>query len=202
MRVWHAGQAMTRSRAASSSRRAAGRLRLGGKAGRRLAGGVEQGVAPDERDEGEVAVQARPGPRLVVAQPELLLAILVEPLDRPALVGQAELLIERSVIKLPGDVPCRLALLAGQRALAEQPAERAGRVAMRPVDAQAAGLPLAALLLGIEDGDRRPLVGGHGRRPRLGGVQRSHLARVGTGPWAFPPRPLGQRAGRRPGDLL
>ena len=32
-RVWQAGQAMTRSKAASRSRRAAGRLRLGGKAG-------------------------------------------------------------------------------------------------------------------------------------------------------------------------
>src|SRR3712207_1543091 len=179
---------MTRSRAASSSRRAAGRLRLGGKAGRRLAGGVEEGVAPDERDEGEVAVQARPGPPLVVAQPELLLAILVEPLDRPALVGQAELPSERSVIEPPGKLPFRPALPAGPRALAEQPAERAGRVAMRPVGAQGAGLRRAALRLGIEDGARRPLVGGHGRRQRLGGVQRSHLAGMGTGPWASPPR--------------
>ena len=31
-----------------------------------------------------MAVQARPGPSLVVAQPELLFAILMEAFDRPA----------------------------------------------------------------------------------------------------------------------
>src|SRR4051812_19410958 len=74
MRVWQVGQAMTRSKAASRLRRAAGRLRLGGKAGHGVIGGVEEGVAPDEGDQGQMAVQARPGPALVVAEPELLFA--------------------------------------------------------------------------------------------------------------------------------
>src|SRR5437016_5030384 len=113
MRVQHAGQMTVSTSAARSSRRAAGRLRLGGKAGRGVPGGVEQSVAPDEADQGQVAVQARPGPSLVIAQPELLLAILMEALHRPALVGQAELLGHRTGIKLPGEVPLRLAVRSG-----------------------------------------------------------------------------------------
>jgi len=40
--------------------------------------------------------------------PELLFAILMESLDGPALVGQAELLGERAVVQAPGEVPLRL----------------------------------------------------------------------------------------------
>src|SRR6476661_262786 len=105
MRAWQAGQATESTRAASRSRRAAGTLRLGGKAGRGLTGGVEEGVAPDEGDEGEVAVQARPGPSLVAAKAELLFAILMEAFDGPALVSQSELVIERAVVERPGEVP-------------------------------------------------------------------------------------------------
>ena len=86
MRVWQAGQVMDSSKAARRVRRAAGRLRLGGKAGCCLAGGVEEGVGPDEGDQGEVAMQARPGAALVVAEPEFLLAVLVEPLNQPSIL--------------------------------------------------------------------------------------------------------------------
>src|SRR2546426_18092 len=39
-------------------------------------------------------MEARPGPPLVVAEPEFLLAVLVEAFDRPTLVRQSELVIE------------------------------------------------------------------------------------------------------------
>src|SRR6266542_3801592 len=98
MRTWQAGQAMTRSRAA-------GRLRLGGKAGHGRTGGVEEGVAPDEGDQGKVAMEARPGPALVVAKPQLLFAVLVEAFDGPALVRQSELVGDGAVVERPGEVP-------------------------------------------------------------------------------------------------
>ena len=123
MRAWQAGQATESTRAASRSRRAAGTLRLGGKAGRCLTGGVEENVAPDEGDQGQVAVQARPGASLVVAQPEFLLAVLMEPLDGPALVRQSELVVERSVVQGPGEVPLRVAVLTRKGTLADEPAE-------------------------------------------------------------------------------
>src|SRR6266852_3923113 len=47
----------------------------------------------------------------------------MEALDRPALMGQAQLLGQRAVIQRPGEVPLGLAVLAGQGPLAEQPAE-------------------------------------------------------------------------------
>src|SRR5215212_12057053 len=174
MRAWQVGQAMTRSRAARRSRRAAGTLRVGGKAGPCLAGGVEERVAPDEGDQGQMAMEPRPGPSLVVAEPEFLLAVLMEPLDRPALMGQAELLVEWAVVQGPGEVPFRFAVLTGKRTLADEPPERAGRVAVAAMHAQAAGLPLAPLLR-IEDGHRGPLVLGHAGRQRFRGVQRRYL---------------------------
>ena len=84
--MWQVGQGTDSRKAARSVRRAAGRLRLGGKAGRGALGGVEEGVAPDEGDQGEVAVQARPGPSLVVAEAERLLAVLMEPFNQPSIV--------------------------------------------------------------------------------------------------------------------
>ena len=127
--AWQVGQVTESTSAASRVRRAAGTLREGGKAGGGLTGGVEQSVAPDEGDEGEVAMEARPGPTLVVAEAELLLAILMKPLDGPALVGQSELIVDRSVIQRPGEVPFGLTVLTRQGALADQPAERTRRVA-------------------------------------------------------------------------
>src|SRR5215216_5036417 len=140
MRVWQAGHEMTRSRAASRSRRAAGRFRVGVKAGRGLTGGVDERIAPDERHQGEMAVQAGPGPSLVVAEAELLFAILMEALHGPALVSQAELVVKRSGIQRPGKVPLRLAVLTRKGTLADEPAEGTGGVAVGAVDPQAAGL--------------------------------------------------------------
>ena len=171
MREWQVGQAMERTRAASNARRAAGTLREGGKACRGLTGGVEEGVAPDEGDQGEMAVQARPGPTLVVAEPELLFAILMKAFDGPALVGQSELVVEGAVVERPGEVPLRFAVATRQGTLADQPAERAGGIAMSAVTTQSAGLALAPLLLRIEDGDRRPLLLGDGGGQPLRGVQ-------------------------------
>ena len=129
MREWQVGQAMESTRAASKARRAAGTLREGGKAGRCLTGGVEEGVTPDEGDQGEVAVQARPGPSLIVAEAEFLFAILMEPFDGPALVRQSELVVEGAVVQGPGEIPLGLAVLTRKGALADEPAERAGGVA-------------------------------------------------------------------------
>src|SRR3954468_10233506 len=125
MWAWQLGQAMERTSAASKVRRAAGTFREGGEAGRWLTGGVGEGVAPDEGDEGEVAVQARPGASLVVAEAEFLFAILMKPLDGPALVGQSELVVEGPVVQGPGDVPLGLAVLTGQGTFADEPPERA-----------------------------------------------------------------------------
>src|SRR5207244_12337564 len=111
-----------------SWRRASGRLRPGGKDPRRgggvALGGAQEGVRPDQADQRQVAVEARPGAPLVVAQPELLLAVLVEALDRPAPVAQPQLAGPGPVGERPGEVPLGLAALARQRALAEEPAFR------------------------------------------------------------------------------
>lgn len=88
-------------------------------------------------------MQARPGASLVVAQPELLLASLMEPLHGPALVGQAELVVEWTGIERPGEGPLRLAVLARQWPLADEPADRSGRIAVRPMHAHPASLPQA-----------------------------------------------------------
>src|SRR6266536_2723598 len=202
MRVWQAGQAMTRSRAASRSRRAAGRLREGGKAGRCLTGGVEEGVAPDEGDQGQMAVQARPGPSLVVAESELLFAILMEALHSPALMGQPELVVEQAVVDQPGEVQLRLAVQARKGTLTDEPAEGAGGVAVVALHAQAARLPLTPLLLRIEDGDRRPLLLGDGGGQRLRGVQRRHLDRLRAGARATATRRVRDLASRRLSDLV
>jgi hypothetical protein len=170
MRVWQAGQAMTRRRAASRSRRAAGTLREGGKAGRRVTGGMEERVAPDEGDEGEMAMQARPGSSLVVAEPELLLAVLMEPFDRPPLMRPSELVVERAAVERQGEVPRRFAILTRKGTFADEPTTRTGRVAVGAVNLDVAGLALAALLLRIEDGDRCPLGIRHASHQRLGTV--------------------------------
>src|SRR6516225_6761909 len=120
---------MVMTRSASNWRRAAGRLRPGGKVlghggGRGQPRVAEEGIAPDQADQCQVTVEAGPGAALVITQPQLLLAVLMEALDRPALVSQAELLGQRALVHAPGDVPLGLTLLAGQRPLADQPAQR------------------------------------------------------------------------------
>ena len=95
MRVWRAGQERVSTRRVRRCRRAAGRLRPGGKGCRSRglgSGGAEESVAPDQADQRQMAVQAGPGASLIIAEPQLLLAVLVEALDGPALVGEAELL--------------------------------------------------------------------------------------------------------------
>ena len=118
MREWQVGQAMESTRAASSARRAAGTLREGGKAGHGLTGGVEERVTPDEGDQGEVAMETWPGATLVVAESELLLAILMKSFDGPPLMGETELVVELTGIEALGEVPLRLTVLAWERALA------------------------------------------------------------------------------------
>ena len=95
MGVWQAGQEMVSVNWISRCRRAAGRLRPGekGPRSRRLGGGgTEEGIAPDEANQGQVAVQARPSAALIIAQAQFLFPVLVKPLDGPALVREAELL--------------------------------------------------------------------------------------------------------------
>ncbi len=123
-------------------------------------------------------MQPRPGAALVVAQPELLLAILMEAFHGPALVRQAELVSQRTVIQVPREVPLRLTLLAGHWAFPEQPALRPGDVAVRPLHAQPARLPLAALLLWVQDRDRLPPLRRDRCRQRACRVQRRELSRV------------------------
>src|SRR5438128_228613 len=87
--------------------------------------GPKEGIAPDETDQRQMAMQPRPGAALVVAQPQFLLAVLMEALDGPALMGQAQLLSQRAVVQRPGEVPevpLGLAVLAGEGPLADQPA--------------------------------------------------------------------------------
>jgi hypothetical protein len=111
-RAWQIGHTMVMTRSASNRRRAAGRLRPGGKV-RGNGGGrgqprlAEEGIAPDQADQCQVAVEAWPGAALVVTQSQLLLAILMEALDRPALVSQSELLGQRAVVQAPGEGPVR-----------------------------------------------------------------------------------------------
>ena len=98
---------MTRS--ARSWRRAAGRLRPGGKVrgnggGRGQPRVAEEGIAPHQADQRQVAVEPWPGAALVVTQPQFLLAVLMETLDRPALVSQPKLLGQGAVVEAPGEV--------------------------------------------------------------------------------------------------
>ena len=87
---------------AKTSRRAAGRLRPGGKrprGGSLLGGGLEHGIAPDQAHQGEVPVQPGPAPALVVAEPQLLFPILMEALHAPAPMGQPQLRRQRAPIQ-------------------------------------------------------------------------------------------------------
>src|ERR1044072_8251125 len=93
---------------AKSWRRARGRVRPGGKASARRggwSGGLRGRGAPEEADQSQVAVEPRPTAALVIPQPQLLLPILVEPLDHPAPVGELQLVLERAALEPPGEVP-------------------------------------------------------------------------------------------------
>lgn len=149
-----------------------------------------------------MAVETWPGASLVVAEPELLFAILMEAFDGPALMSQTELVIERPGIEVPGEVPLRLTGLTWEGALTDEPAEGTGGSAMRPVYAQPAGLSLAALLLWIEDGDRCPPRVRHACGQFLRGLQRGHLSRMRTRARATPTASRGEWSGRGRGDLL
>ncbi len=104
-----------------------------------LGGRLQHGVAPDQTDQRQVAVQARPPAPLVVAQPQLLFAIFMKALDRPAAVGQLQLLRQRPAIQPPGEEPFRVPGRAGQGALPNQPTLRARDVAVGPMHPQAGG---------------------------------------------------------------
>ena len=103
---------MVRPSWASSRRRARVRLSAGGES-RRIGGmllvGEEQGRTPEQTDQGEMAMQAGPGAPLVVAQTQLLLAILMEAFDGPAAMAELELAIQGGVVQAPGEIPLGLA---------------------------------------------------------------------------------------------
>jgi len=91
-------------------------LRGGGRNGRGMSGdryvigivvsrGGKQGVAPEQAHQYQVTMQSRPGASLVVAQPELLLAILMEALYRPAFMAEPGLTRQRSVVQSPDEKP-------------------------------------------------------------------------------------------------
>src|SRR3954451_1366027 len=124
---------------AKTRRRAAGRLRPGGKApcrGRGLSGGLKHSIAPDQADESKVAVQPVPASALIVAKSQLLFAILMEALDTPAPIGQPQLGLQGATIHAPGEVPFGITGLTRQRPLRDQPTGRASDVAMSTMHAQ------------------------------------------------------------------
>ena len=91
-----------------------------------------------------MAVQPGPTPALVIAQAQLLFAILMEALDRPAPMGEPRLGRERGVVQPPGEIPLPLATRIRQWTLADQPPHRPGDIVVRAMHAQAADLALAA----------------------------------------------------------
>jgi len=95
-------------------RHACGKLCPGGKSRRPrrvIGGGGKEGLTPDEADQGEVPMQPTPCATSVVAQAQLLLPVLMEPLDRPLSMGQARLCLAVARIKSPRKVPFRVAVL-------------------------------------------------------------------------------------------
>src|SRR6476469_4010658 len=125
----------------------------------------------------------------------------MEAFDSPALVSQSELVVERAVVQGPGEVPRRFAVLTRKGTLADEPAEGPGGVAMCAVHAQPNSLSLAPLLLGIEDGDRSPLLVGDACGQVLRRVQRGYLSGMRTRARATPTTGLGQWSGCSLGDL-
>ena len=126
----------------------------------------------------------------------------MEALDRPALMGEAELVAEGSVVERPGEVPLRFAVVTRKGTLADEPAERTRGVAVSAVHTEAAGLPLAPLLLRIEDGDGRPLLVGYTSSQGVRRVHRRYLDRMRTGARTTETGWVRDRAGRRLADLI
>ena len=77
-----------------------------------------------------------------------------------------------------------------------------GGVAVSAVHTEAAGLPLAPLLLRIEDGDGRPLLVGYTSSQGVRRVQRRYLDRMRTGARTTETGWVRDRAGRRLDDLI
>jgi len=166
-------------------RRACGKRCPGGKSRRPsgvIGGGGKEGITPDEADQGEMPMQPNPGATLVVAQAQLLLPVLMEPLDRPPSMGQACLCLDGALIKSPRKVPLRVAVLPRHGALPDQPAERPCLVAVGTPRPQPADLPLGTALLRVQHGHRLPVRVGHRVGERLRLVKRGDLHRMWMGP--------------------
>src|SRR3712207_3071564 len=91
----------------SNRRRAWGKLRPGGKGcpvGVGSRRGLQDRIAPDQAHQGQMPVQPRPGAALIVAQAQLLLAVLMEPLDRPPPMRQPQLVGQGAPVQSPGEV--------------------------------------------------------------------------------------------------
>src|ERR1051325_2366583 len=144
---------------AKSWRRARGRLRPGGKASVRrggLSGGLRDRVAPEEADQSQVAVEARPPAARVTAHPHLLLPSRVAPLNHPAPVGERQLVLERAALEPPGEVPFWIPARPWQWAFPDEPAQGPGVLALCPMHAHAAGQAFAAASLLVEAPHRAP----------------------------------------------
>src|SRR5829696_4816885 len=129
-------------------------------------------------------VPAGPGAPLVVAEAELLLAILVEALHGPPFVAEPQLAGQRQRVQAPGEVPLRVPLRLRQRALPHEPSWGPRDVAVGSMDPDPARLPLRRAAPAVADGHRLPPVGGHGGGGRFGRMQRGDVDRMGMrGAW-------------------
>src|SRR3989304_4675478 len=123
-----------RNSSSSTARLRAARLSrpLGGKAPVRGAAAWVEHIRPitlpqgevrmGEHHHGDVTVETMPGAALVVVQPELALGVLVEALDHPAQVHELDQFLQRDFVQAPGEVVFQFATVAGQGALADEPA--------------------------------------------------------------------------------
>src|SRR5215217_7557383 len=132
------GQTMVRASVAKTIRRARGRLAEGGKGHRFgrivLLGRRRQRIAPDQADQRQVAVQPRPTPPLIVAQAQLLLAVLVKPLDRPPGMGPLEQFLQGRLVQTPGEPPPGVTALPGQWPFPDQPAAGSRHGGVAPME--------------------------------------------------------------------
>jgi len=114
MQAWQRGQLIRITNCTKRGRRACGRVRTGGKGPCRGSGGGvvghQEGIAPDQTHQGEMTMQPLPGPALIVAQTQLLLAILMKAFTSPPPMRQARLPLQRQRIQAPGKVPRGLPL--------------------------------------------------------------------------------------------
>ena len=173
---------------ASKSRRTWTRLAIRGENQRVCAGGlnlslgdgVHEGATPEETDWRQVPVQPRPETALVVAQPQELLAILVEPLDGPATARDLELAFQGKVVQVPGELPARLLLLPRQGPLSKKPALRTDLVTHSAMGSDPTRLLADEMPLPIDHLHRGPSPRRHRAGQLLRCMQRRHLGRVGV----------------------